>query len=158
MGFLPSQGSSAGNTYSAIGIAFLRSCYRQILGPCREPPQLADRSDVCFQLHPHRIWQATKSYLERGDVFGLISHENSLLSGTECSRREKLTTSQCYLRDGVLGAVWRFACSFAVELCRDGAVLLCCPRGAASPSNALRAPLKRWILPFTDIHCRTYSH
>ena len=33
--------------------------------------------------------------------------------------------------------------SFAVELCRDGAVLLCCPRGAASPSNALRAPLRR---------------
>ena len=41
------------------------------------------RSDVCFQLHPHRIWQANKSYLERGDVFGLISHENSLLSGTD---------------------------------------------------------------------------
>ena len=40
----------------------------------------------CSQLHPHRIWQATKSYLERGDVFGLISQENSLLSGTECSR------------------------------------------------------------------------
>ena len=36
---------------------------------------------------------------ERGDVFGLISHENSLLSGTECSRREQLTTSQCCLRE-----------------------------------------------------------
>jgi hypothetical protein len=35
--------------------------------------------DAWVHLNPHLIWQATKSYLERGDAFWLVTHECSLL-------------------------------------------------------------------------------
>src|SRR5215510_1333016 len=34
-------------------------------------------SDVWVRLHPHLTWQATKSYVERGNAFGFISHKGS---------------------------------------------------------------------------------
>ena len=39
-------------------------------------------SDVRVRLHPHLTWQATKSYVKRGNAFGFISHKGSL---TICS-------------------------------------------------------------------------
>jgi hypothetical protein len=57
-------------------------CYHQILGPCRHFPKLANgcyrHSDVSVRLDPHLTWQATKSYVERGNAFGLILHQGSL--------------------------------------------------------------------------------
>src|SRR5437016_1413903 len=69
-----------GPTVSArsFGMAFLRCCYHQILGPRRHLPKFANGlcrySDVWVHFDPHLIWQATKSYVERGNAFGLISH------------------------------------------------------------------------------------
>jgi hypothetical protein len=37
-------------------------------------------SDVWVRLDPHFTRQATKSYVERGDAFGLISHEGLSLT------------------------------------------------------------------------------
>src|SRR5262245_29816113 len=80
--------------YSAVGVALLRSCYGQILGPRRQFPQLADRlwrgPNVCLQLHSHLIWQATECDVERRDAFGLVPHEYSLLLTAKC---EEPTTS-----------------------------------------------------------------
>jgi hypothetical protein len=57
-------------------MAFLRCCYRQILGPRRHLAKLANglcrHSDIWVHLDPHLIWQATKSYVERGNAFALI--------------------------------------------------------------------------------------
>src|SRR5262245_33340471 len=69
--------------YSAVRIAFVRSCYGQILGPRSYLPKFADslwrRLDAWVHLDPHLIWQATESYMERRDAFGLVPHECSLL-------------------------------------------------------------------------------
>jgi hypothetical protein len=58
-------------------MAFLRSYYDQILGPRRYLPKLANGvcrySDVPLYLDAHLIWQAAKSYVERGSVFGLVA-------------------------------------------------------------------------------------
>jgi hypothetical protein len=60
--------------------------YHQILGPRRHLPKFANghcgHSDVWVRLHPHLTWQATKSYVERGNAFGFTSHKGSL---TICS-------------------------------------------------------------------------
>ena len=60
----------------------LRCCYHQILGPGRHLPKFANgcyrHSDIWVRLDPHLTWQATKSYVERGDAFGLILHQGSL--------------------------------------------------------------------------------
>jgi len=57
----------------------LRCCYHQILGPGRHLPKFANgfyrHSDIWVRLDPHLTWQATKSYVERGDAFGLILHQ-----------------------------------------------------------------------------------
>jgi hypothetical protein len=37
----------------------------------------ADTPDISVYLDPHLIWQAAKSYVERGDAFGLVSHDSS---------------------------------------------------------------------------------
>jgi len=54
-------------------MAFLRRCYHQILGPGRNLSKLANglcrHSDVWVHLDPHLHWQATKSYVERGNAF-----------------------------------------------------------------------------------------
>ena len=39
-------------------------------------PAMPDRWAVADD--PHLTWQATKSYVERGDAFGLILHQGSL--------------------------------------------------------------------------------
>ena len=60
----------------------LRCCYHQILGPGRHLPKFANgcyrHSDIWVRLDPHLTWQATKSYVERGNAFGLILHQGSL--------------------------------------------------------------------------------
>jgi hypothetical protein len=57
---------------SATRIAFLRSCYRQILGPRCHFPKLPHglwkRLDAWVYLDPHLVWQPAKSYVERGNV------------------------------------------------------------------------------------------
>jgi len=64
--------------YCAFRIAFLGGCYHQILGPRLHLPKFANGLcrylDVWVHLDPHLIWQAAKSYVERGSVFGLESH------------------------------------------------------------------------------------
>ena len=60
----------------------LRCCYHQILGPGSHLPKFANgcyrHSDIWVRLDPHLTWQATKSYVERGNAFGLILHHGSL--------------------------------------------------------------------------------
>jgi hypothetical protein len=79
-----SRYASPAHLYCASGMAFLRGCYHQILGPRRHLPKFANglcsHSDVWVHLHPHLIWQATKSYVERGNAFGLISHKGFLIA------------------------------------------------------------------------------
>ena len=75
--------------YGASGTALLRCYYDQILGPRRHLPKFANGlcrySDASVHLDPHLIWQATKSYVERGNTFGLISHAGSpSRPGTGC--------------------------------------------------------------------------
>jgi hypothetical protein len=69
--------------YSAVGKAILRSCYGQILRPRGYLPKftyrLWRRLDAWVHLDPHLIWQATESYMERRDAFGLVPHECSFL-------------------------------------------------------------------------------
>src|SRR5258705_10334605 len=68
----------------------LRCCYHQILGPGRHLPKFANgcyrHSDIWVRLDRHLTWQATKSYVERGNAFGLILHQGSLTtrSGSFC--------------------------------------------------------------------------
>jgi hypothetical protein len=66
-------------------MAFLRGCYRQILGPRLHLPKFANglcrHSDVWVRLDPHLIWQATESYLERSNAFGLVLHKDFLPVG-----------------------------------------------------------------------------
>jgi hypothetical protein len=61
-------------------VVFLWGRYRQILGLRRDFSEFADRlggySDISVHLDPHLIWQATKSYVKRGNGFGLISHKS----------------------------------------------------------------------------------
>src|SRR5262249_46543055 len=84
--------------YSAIGIAFVRSCYGQILGPRGHLPKFAyslwRRLDAWVHLDSHLIWQATESYMERRDVFGLVPQECSLLS-TAKSGEQPTASSPC---------------------------------------------------------------
>jgi hypothetical protein len=53
--------------YHAFGIAFLRRCYHQILGPRRHLSELADglrgHCNAWFRVNPHVTRQATKSYV-----------------------------------------------------------------------------------------------
>jgi hypothetical protein len=63
-----------------------RSCgvvIAKFSGPRRHLAKFADglwrRLDAWVHLDPHLIWQATESYVERGDAFGLVAHECSLL-------------------------------------------------------------------------------
>src|SRR5262245_49057573 len=59
-------------------MALLRSRYRQVLGPSPHLAKFADSlrrySGVPIHLDPHLIWQAAKSYVERGRAFWLVSH------------------------------------------------------------------------------------
>ena len=59
-------------------MAFLRGCYDQVVGPSRHLPKFTDRlcrhPDVWVRLHAHLIWQATESYVEGGNAFGLVFH------------------------------------------------------------------------------------
>ena len=52
-------------------------------GPCRHLPKFTNgrrgHSDVWVRLDPHLTWQATKSYVERGNALGLILHKGSSL-------------------------------------------------------------------------------
>ena len=62
----------------AFRTAFLRGYYRQILKPRRHFAKFADgfcqHGDALIYLNPHRSRQATKSYLERGNASGSLSH------------------------------------------------------------------------------------
>src|SRR5262245_34068443 len=89
--------------YSPVGIAFERSCYGQILGPRGHLPKFAyslwRRLDAWVHLDPHLIWQATESYMEHGDAFGLVPHEFSLLHPVLLAKcREQPTTSSPWPR------------------------------------------------------------
>jgi hypothetical protein len=71
-------------TFTALlGSRSCGGCYRQILRPGRHLPKFADalrnRLDARVHFNPHLIWQATKSYVERGDAFWFVTHECSLL-------------------------------------------------------------------------------
>src|SRR5262249_11819446 len=74
-----SRYASLAHLYHAFGMAFLRGCYRQILGPSRHLPKVSNRlcrhADAWVHLDPHFIWQATKSYVECGNAFRLKSHK-----------------------------------------------------------------------------------
>ena len=76
--------------YRAFGMLFLRCCYHQILRPRRHLPKFANgrcrHSDAWVCLDPHLSRQAAKSYVERGNAFGLILHQGSLTirSGSFC--------------------------------------------------------------------------
>jgi hypothetical protein len=63
--------------YHASWKALLWDCYGQVLGPRCYLPKLADclcrHPDAWIRLHPHFIWQATESYLEGGNAFGLVT-------------------------------------------------------------------------------------
>jgi hypothetical protein len=64
--------------YHASWKALLWDCYGQVFGPRLYLPKLADGlcrdPDVSIRLHPHLIWQATESYVEGGNAFGLVFH------------------------------------------------------------------------------------
>src|SRR4051812_37302377 len=70
--------TSLADLYCAFRMVILRCCYHQILGPCRHFPKLANgrcrHSDIWVRLDPHLTRQATKSYVECGNAFGLILH------------------------------------------------------------------------------------
>jgi len=74
-----SRYASLAHFYCAFGMAFLRGCYHQILGPLLHLPKfgngLCGYSDASVHLDSHLIWQAAKSYVERGSAFGFISHK-----------------------------------------------------------------------------------
>ena len=69
-------------------MVFLWGRYRQILGLRRDFSEFADRlggySDISVRLDPHLIWQATKSYVKRGNAFGLYRIRASLTVGIGC--------------------------------------------------------------------------
>src|SRR5215470_8980337 len=64
--------------YGTFGMAFLRGCYHQVLGPRRNLAKLADglgrHANVFVRLNLHRVRQATERHLERGNVSGFASH------------------------------------------------------------------------------------
>ena len=57
-------------------MAFLRYCYRQILGPRRHLPKFSNglcrHAGACIRFNAHFGWQAAESYVERSNVFALI--------------------------------------------------------------------------------------
>jgi hypothetical protein len=66
---LPSWWLMSGNArfthfYHAVGMAFPRRCYHQILGPGRYLSEFTDglcrHCNARFHLNPHTTWQATK--------------------------------------------------------------------------------------------------
>jgi hypothetical protein len=65
--------------YNTFGMAFLRRCYHQILGPRRYLSEFADslcrHCNARFHLNPHMTWQATKRYVQRANAFELVLHE-----------------------------------------------------------------------------------
>jgi len=60
-------------------MAFLGRCYGQIFRPRRHLPKFSNGvcgySEIFVCLNSHLIWQATKCDVERGSVFGPISHK-----------------------------------------------------------------------------------
>jgi hypothetical protein len=81
--FLPPRWVMSGDArlayvYHAFGMAFLRRCYHQILGPRRYLSQFADglcrHCNAWFHLNPHMTWQATKRYVQRANAFELVFH------------------------------------------------------------------------------------
>ena len=80
-------------SHHAFGIVFLwrRDC--QIFGPTRHLAKLADGLcpyfDAGLHFDTHLSGQATESYVERGNAFGLVSHEGSLkITGPDQPRRQ----------------------------------------------------------------------
>src|SRR5262245_1003370 len=80
----------------------MRSCYGQILGPRGHLPKFAyilwRRLDAWVHLDPHLIRQATESYMERRDAFGLVPHECSLLLQDYQPNVEKQPTTSSLCR------------------------------------------------------------
>jgi hypothetical protein len=74
-----SGGARLAKFYHAFGMAFLRRCYHQILGPRRNLSEFADglcrHWDARHHLNPHMTWQATKRYVQRANAFELVLHE-----------------------------------------------------------------------------------
>jgi len=68
--------------YCAFRMAYLRGCYRQILGPRLHATKFTDGScghaDVWIRLNLHRVRQAPKGYVECSNAFGFVSHKDSL--------------------------------------------------------------------------------
>src|SRR5262245_31346450 len=86
-----SRHASLADLYCAFGMVLLRGCYHQILSPRRYLPKFANgrcrHSDVWVRLDPHLSWQAPKSYVQRGNAFGLVSHQGSLFVQNFCAAR-----------------------------------------------------------------------
>src|SRR6266542_5045213 len=81
-----SRYASLAHLYCTFGMAFLRCCYHQILGPRRHLPKFSNGvcsySEIFVCLNSHLVWQAAKSDVERGSAFGLVSHKASLTART----------------------------------------------------------------------------
>ena len=77
-----SRYASLADLYCAFGMAFLRCCYHQILGPRGHLPKFSNclcrHHGACVRLNPHLGWQAAKSYVERIDAFALIPGHRAL--------------------------------------------------------------------------------
>jgi len=71
----------------AFRMAFLRCCHHQILGPRRHLPKLSNglcrNAGPCVGFNAHFGWQAAESYVERSNIFALISGHRVL---TDLSR------------------------------------------------------------------------
>jgi hypothetical protein len=71
-----SRYASPADLYCAFGMAFLRGCYHQILGPRRHLPKFSNslcrHAGAHIRLNLHLGWQAAESYVERSNAFALI--------------------------------------------------------------------------------------
>src|SRR6516162_652258 len=84
--------ASLADLYCAFGMAFLRGCYHQILGPRRHLPKLSNglcrHAGAYVRLNLHLGWQAAESYVERSNAFALIPGHRLL---PDCSAAEQPT-------------------------------------------------------------------
>jgi len=69
------------HTHYTSGVRIQRRRYCQMLRPGGQLSKFANglrrHSDVWVYFDLHPIWQTTQSYVECGDVFGLVSHEGT---------------------------------------------------------------------------------
>jgi hypothetical protein len=85
--------------YSAVGIALLRSCYGQILGPRGHLPKFAyslwRRLDAWVHLDPHLIWQAPRATWSAAMLLGLYRMTAPSFSSDNSYGKQPTTSSLC---------------------------------------------------------------